>query len=207
MFKGIQKVSLIDFPGRVACTLFTGGCNFRCPWCHNLNLVEPECVGFIPDISEETVKKYLLSRRSKLQGVCITGGEPTLWCDKLLSFLLWCKSEGFETKLDTNGYLPEVLELFVTRKAVDFIAMDIKNTFPKYAATTGMTLIDHSKLLRSIEIIRESGVEHQFRTTVVTGQVDPVEIMSMEALEGETVVFQEYRNVEELLIMEAERRG
>ncbi len=207
MFKGIQKVSLIDFPGRIASTLFTGGCNFRCPWCHNWDLVDPESVARIPSISEDTVRDYLSGRSDKLQGVCVTGGEPTLWGDRLMQFLLWCKSAGYETKLDTNGYLPDVIESFIAAGAVDFIAMDIKNTFPKYADTTGFPGIDHSRIERSISLIRDSGLEHQFRTTVVTGLVDADEIRLMESLTGEPIVLQEYRNIEELLILEAERRG
>lgn len=207
MFKGIQKVSVIDFPGRIASTLFTGGCNFRCPWCHNWDLVDPVTVAGTPELAEDDVKTYLEGRRDKLQGVCVTGGEPTLWGGRLLEFFRWCKSAGFQTKLDTNGYLPSVLEGYLREGVLDFVAMDVKNTFDKYPATVGLENPDVSLVKRSIEIIRASGVEHQFRTTVVTGLVDADEIREMEKVIGDKIVLQEYRPVEELMIEEAERRG
>ncbi len=189
MFKGIQKVSLIDYPGHIATTLFTGGCNFNCLWCHNRILVEKESLSNLPTISEEEIKSFLISRKGKIEGVCITGGEPTLWRDKLSLFMKWCKENGFLVKLDTNGYLPDVLKNYIDNKLVDFIAMDIKNTFEKYSQTVNVTDLDIERIKTSIEIIKNSGLPYQFRTTLVPNLVNRKEI---EEFFGEGIEFQEY---------------
>lgn len=194
MFKGIQKVSLIDYPGFIAATLFTGGCNFRCAWCHNWSLVEPALLSQAPDLSEESVQEFLISRKGKIQGICITGGEPTLWGEKLENFIRWAKKTGFLIKLDTNGYIPEVLKKWLDEKLLDFVAMDIKNVFPKYAETVGLKDIVSENILQSIEWIKKSGVPHQFRTTLVPPHVDREEMEAFaESTLGEAIVFQEYR--------------
>jgi len=126
MFKGIQKTSLIDFPGKIATTLFTGGCNFRCPWCHNLDLVYADRVDRLPDIATSEVLEFLQTRIGKIDGVCVTGGEPTLWGEELLDFFRSTYQMGFENKLDTNGYQPDVLKRFLNSGVVNFVAMDIK---------------------------------------------------------------------------------
>ncbi len=194
MFRGIQKTSLIDYPPYISSTLFTGGCNFRCPWCHNWDLVLPELYEKLPVIKEDEVKDYLVSKKGKIQGVCVTGGEPTLWGERLAGFFDWCRKNGFLTKLDTNGYLPDVLKGYIDRNLLDFIAMDIKNTFPKYKKTTGMTELDIKRIKKSIKIIQDSGVRHQFRTTLVPGLVEENEIKIIEEDLEEEILFQEYRN-------------
>ncbi len=188
MFKGIQKVSIIDYPNHIVTTLFTGGCNFNCFWCHNRSLVESEKLSRLPQISEEEIKSFLISRKGKIEGVCITG-EPTIWGERLATFMEWCKDNDFLVKLDTNGYNPDTLFSYIERKIVDFIAMDIKNTFDKYPETVGLENLDIKRIKRSIEIIKNSGIKHQFRTTVIPNLV---EIDKIESIVGEKLVFQEY---------------
>lgn len=192
MFKGIQKVSLIDFPNHIATTLFTGGCNFNCFWCHNRSLVEPEKLALLPDISEDDIKSFLLSRKGKIEGVCITGGEPTIWGERLANFMQWCKSHNFLVKLDTNGYNPDILESYIKRNLLDFIAMDIKNTFDKYAETVGVKALKIERIKKSIEIIKNSGLEYQFRTTVVPNLVSKEKITEFF---GNHIKLQEYRAI------------
>ncbi|MGC8764872.1 MAG: anaerobic ribonucleoside-triphosphate reductase activating protein [Brevinematia bacterium] len=189
MFKGIQKVSLIDFPGHIATTLFTGGCNFNCQWCHNRPLVEKERLKLLPDIFEEEIKAFLTHRKGKIEGVCITGGEPTIWGERLADFMKWCKENELLVKLDTNGYLPEVLESYIKRGLVDFIAMDIKNNFDKYPMTVNVLNLNIERIKRSIEIIKTSGVKYQFRTTLIPGLVSKEEI---EKSFSEKIYFQQY---------------
>ncbi len=164
LIKGIQKVTLLDYPGRVACTLFTGGCNFRCPFCQNSELVLRS--GEIEGISEAELFEFLAKRRGLLDGVCVTGGEPTLQPD-LPEFMGRIKSLGYCVKLDTNGYEPDILEQLIGAGLVDYIAMDIKSSPEGYARTSGLDSPDLSRLRRSVELIRSSGIEHEFRTTVV----------------------------------------
>lgn len=193
MFKGIQKVSLVDFPGTVCTTLFTGGCNFRCPWCHNWELVEPNSVKSMPELPDGDLKQFLLLRKEKIGAVCVTGGEPTLWGDKLAEFMTWCKDNSFRVKLDTNGYLPHVLEKYIEKNLVDFIAMDLKNIFGRYPRTVDIEDLDVTRIKRSISIIQKSGIKHQFRTTVVPGLVIQDEVREFFSYLREEVVFQEYR--------------
>jgi pyruvate formate lyase activating enzyme len=207
MFKGIQKVTLIDFPGVIAATLFTGGCNFRCPWCHNWGLVDPEIVEKSPELTEEEIETYFRSRAGKIGGVCITGGEPTLQGKYLNPFLFRCKDLGLKVKLDTNGYEPDILKSYIERGLLDYVAMDIKNTYEKYPVTAGLNFVDTARIERSIRIIRDSGIPHHFRTTVVPGIVDPDEISSMAKMIGEPIVLQEFRDTEREMVEEAERRG
>lgn len=193
MFKGIQKVSLIDFPGYIASTLFTGGCNFRCSWCHNWDLVDPEKFHKIPDLAPEEVKDFLSYRKGKIQGVCVTGGEPTIWKEPLTEFLHWCKEEGLKTKLDTNGSRPQAIQYMIEQKVLDFIAMDLKNTFNLYSQTVGLDMVDTDLIRQSIEIIQSSGINHQFRTTLVPGLVDKNMITEFYAFLEEPITFQDYR--------------
>ncbi|MBO7336743.1 MAG: anaerobic ribonucleoside-triphosphate reductase activating protein, partial [Lachnospiraceae bacterium] len=165
IIRGISKLTLLDFPGHIACTVFTGGCNFRCPYCHNAGLVldAPD----YPEIPEDEFFDFLESRKNKLEGVCITGGEPTL-NSGLPEFIKKIKQAGFNVKLDTNGYLPDVLEDLIKSGDLDMIAMDIKNSPEKYALTAGLdeTHFDLEKIKRSVEMIKNSGIAYEFRTTV-----------------------------------------
>ena len=156
-------MTLLDFPGRVACTVFLGGCNFRCPFCHNSELLDGKCQ---PVMDEEALLQFLQKRRGILDGVCITGGEPTLQ-PGLSELLRRIKELGYPVKLDTNGYQPEVLEALVSEGLVDYVAMDIKNGPDAYAATCGLPKMDLSRIERSIRFLAGDGVDHEFRTTVV----------------------------------------
>jgi len=162
---GLSKLTLLDFPGHLACTVFTGACNFRCPFCHNAPLVlAPDSC---PEILEEEFFKFLISRRDKLDGVCITGGEPTLQPD-LPEFIKKIKEFGFLVKLDTNGYRPEVLEDLLRQNLLDMVAMDIKNSKELYALTCGLEKdsFDIHRIEKSISLLLTSGIPHEFRTTV-----------------------------------------
>lgn len=160
---GTEKLTLLDFPGKLACTVFLGGCNFRCPFCHNGGLV---LSSEHSQIDTEDFFSFLKKRQGILEGVCISGGEPLL-CDDLIDFAEKIHSMGFAVKLDTNGYLFERLKTFAESGFCDYIAADIKNTPAKYAQTVGLTAMDTSKILRSIEYIKNSDIPHEFRTTVV----------------------------------------
>ena len=162
---GLQKLTLLDFPGVVACTVFTVGCNLRCPFCHNPALV------FNPDadmrISEDELFAFLRKRQGILDGVAITGGEPLLQSD-IGEFIAKIKSMGYKVKLDTNGTFPDRLEKILSEGNVDYVAMDLKNTFDKYPKTVGIDSFDIELIKKSIRVIQESGVVYEFRTTVVS---------------------------------------
>lgn len=160
---GLQKLSLIDFPGKVSAVVFTQGCNFRCPYCHNRELVIPE--DFKEPLCEREVLNFLFDRRDKLQGVVITGGEPTLQ-KGLIPFLKKVKRFGYAVKIDTNASQPNVLKQIISAHLVDFIAVDIKAPLERYHKLAGVT-VKVDDIVDSINIILESGVEHLFRTTVV----------------------------------------
>lgn len=160
---GLQKCSLIDYPDHVAVVVFTQGCNFRCPYCHNRDLVLPERFG--PPLPEEEVLGFLDSRRRYLDAVVVTGGEPTEQED-LIPFLTKIRAMGFLVKLDTNGSRPAVVQEIIHRRLADFIAMDIKTSWEKYPKAIGVNS-PVEDVRKSVEIIRNSGVAHQFRTTVV----------------------------------------
>lgn len=158
---GYEPSSLVDFPGHVAAVVFTQGCNFRCPWCHNRALVEPEEFG--TTISVEFVMDHLQRRRGKLSGVVVSGGEPTLQPD-LAAFLEGVRTLGYPTKLDTNGSDPDALERLLSRGLVDFVAMDLKAPWERYDEACGVR-VDRIRLKRSLAILRGSGVAHHLRTT------------------------------------------
>lgn len=157
-------MTLLDFPGKVACTVFTGGCNFRCPFCHNALLVTklPEK----PDYSEDEILSFLEKRTGLLDGVAITGGEPLLNPD-IADFIRKIRSMGYAVKLDTNGSFPERLKAIVGEGLVDYVAMDIKNRKEKYAETIGLKNHDLSKIEESVEFLKSGAVDYEFRTTVV----------------------------------------
>lgn len=166
LIHGLSKLTLLDYPEHLACTVFTGACNFRCPFCHNAPLVlAPDSC---PELPEEEFFDFLISRQGKLDGVCITGGEPTLQPD-LTKFISKIKALGFLVKLDTNGYRPEVLEHLLKQNLVDMVAMDIKNSRELYALTSGFedTSFDIHRIEKSISLLLESDIPHEFRTTVV----------------------------------------
>ena len=164
---GMQKLTLLDFPGVVACTLFTAGCNFRCPWCHNAGLVLPEEASDRLLESGE-VLSFLEKRKGVLDGVCITGGEPLLHAE-LPDFLKRVKDLGYRVKLDTNGSFPERLEALVREKLADRVAMDIKNGPSRYAETVGLRNLDLSAVTASKDFLLSDAVDYEFRTTVVRG--------------------------------------
>lgn len=159
---GIQKLTLLDFPGKLACTVFTSGCNFRCPFCHNASLVLP---GMSEHIDESEVFSFLKKREGILEGVCITGGEPCLQSD-LESFIEKVKALGFSVKLDTNGSFPEKLSALLEKGLLDYVAMDIKTSPERYAEVTGVTNKSFfENVKKSVELLKECGIPHEFRTT------------------------------------------
>lgn len=163
-FYGLQKLTLLDFPGKMACTVFTGGCNMRCPFCHNRSLV------FLNEndgeISANEILEYLESRNKVLDGICISGGEPTLHTG-LKDFIKKVKSLGLQVKLDTNGTNFKVLKELIDDHLLDYVAMDIKNCPKKYPETVGFESYDMSEIEKSKDYLLEDHVDYEFRTTVV----------------------------------------
>ncbi len=164
---GIQKLTLLDYPGVVACTVFTAGCNFRCPFCHNAMLVLPEQIDD-ECLTDDEVFGFLKKRRGVLDGVAVTGGEPLLQAD-MPEFLARVKELGYKIKLDTNGSNPELLSEIVKNKLVDRVAMDIKNAPEEYARTIGLKSFDIAPVERSKEMLLRGDIDYEFRTTVVKG--------------------------------------
>jgi len=169
---GLQKFSLIDYPDKVACVVFTQGCNFRCPYCHNPELVKPEM--FLESLNEEEFFDFLKERKGKLDAVVITGGEPTLQYD-LIEFIKKIRDLGFLIKLDTNGSNPGMLKEIIDQKLVNYVAMDIKAPLDKYESIAG-TKTDIKKIKQSIELIKNSGIDYEFRTTVVKNMLSPEDL-------------------------------
>lgn len=171
---GLQKTTLLDYPGHVAATLFTGGCNFRCPFCHNGDLVLNP--GGQAEIPMDEIMAFLKKRQGILDGVCITGGEPTLQ-PELEEFIREVRELGYLIKLDTNGYRPQVLERLLEKDLLDYVAMDIKASKANYARTvgfdrdlpTGDTGFSITPIEESVEILKGSNIDYEFRTTVVKG--------------------------------------
>ena len=166
LISGLQKLTLLDYPGKVACTVFTGGCNFRCPFCHNSALVLPEQLS--QDASADEVLRFLKKRVGVLDGVAVTGGEPLLHPD-MADFLKEVKALGFLVKLDTNGSFPDRLMALVEAGLVDRVAMDIKNAPALYAKTAGLERFDLGGVTRSKDFLLSGAVDYEFRTTVVRG--------------------------------------
>lgn len=164
ILKGLQKLTLLDYPGEIAATVFTGGCNFRCPFCHNASLVLPEKFG--ATLPTEEFFAFLESRKGKLRAVCVSGGEPTMQGD-LREFISRIKEMGFLVKLDTNGTRPEILYGLIEDGLLDYVAMDIKNSRERYGETVGVSDFDISPIEESINILRKGKVPFEFRTTVV----------------------------------------
>lgn len=166
LLKGLQKLTLLDYPGKMACTVFSGGCNFKCPFCHNASLVLGERVKNTPTLDEAEFFAFLEKRKNILEGVCVSGGEPTLSPD-VLSFLNKIRELGFLVKLDSNGYRPDVLRAAIDGGLVDYVAMDIKNSKEKYGLTVGIENFDISPIIESTEILMAGKVDFEFRTTLV----------------------------------------
>lgn len=160
---GLQKTTLLDYPGKVACTLFTPGCNFRCPFCHNAGLV---LGGEGEPLSESEILRFLEKRKGILEGVCVTGGEPLLQAD-IGDFLAEVKALGLSVKLDTNGSFPARLKSLVSAGVVDYVAMDIKNSPAKYARTVGVPNFDLAPVRESVAFLKSGNLPFEFRTTVV----------------------------------------
>ena len=163
---GFQKLTILDYPGKVACIVFTPGCNFRCPFCHNAALVTH--IDKETYIDEEEVLSYLKKRQGILDGVVITGGEPLLQ-DGIEEFIGKIKDLGYAIKLDTNGSFPEKLISLVEKGLVDYVAMDIKNSKAKYMATIGVNNIDMASIEKSVDFLLQNKVDYEFRTTIVDG--------------------------------------
>lgn len=174
---GLNKTTLLDYPGHVACTVFTGGCNFRCPFCHNADLVLAPHTQ--PTLSEDDFWAFLKKRSGILEGVCITGGEPLLQKD-LADFIRRIRSFSLQVKLDTNGYLPEKLQELLDEELLDYVAMDIKSSRKGYAKAAGLNAgtsgetgahpdFDYARIAKSISLLADAGIPYEFRTTVVKG--------------------------------------
>ncbi len=176
VFNGFQKLTLLDFPGKVACTLFTAGCNLRCPFCHNASLVTH--IDNTNIYKKEEIISYLKKRQGILEGVCISGGEPLLQSG-IEEFIKEVKSLGYSVKLDTNGFYPDKLISLVENGLVDYVAMDIKNSYEKYALTTGIENLDLAPLKRSVEFLLSGKVNFEFRTTIVEGLHTEADILDI----------------------------
>ncbi len=165
LIEGLQKLTLLDYPEHIACTVFAHGCNLRCPFCHNAGLVvrPPQNI-----IDMEELSAFLEKRKGILDGVCLTGGEPLLQKDAL-EFMSFIRSFGYKLKLDTNGFYPEILEKAISAGLVDYVAMDIKSSKKGYAAAVGLENIDITPVCKSVELIMDSGIDYEFRTTAVKG--------------------------------------
>lgn len=160
---GLQKLTLLDYPGKTACTVFFGGCNFRCPFCHNSDLLGGTGPG---GLTQEELLAFLKKRQGLLDAVCITGGEPTLQND-LPELIRAIKDLGYLVKLDTNGTRPEVVKALAEEKLIDYVAMDIKNSPGKYSETAGAPHMDLSKLEQTVQFLMSGETDYEFRTTVV----------------------------------------
>ena len=171
--KGWVRTSLIDYPEYIATVLFTGGCNFRCPSCHNADLVLRPAE--MPDLPLDEVWAFLSRRVGLVDGVVVTGGEPTLQ-DGLIPFLRRVRERGLDVKLDTNGYRPDVLAALLDEGLVDYVAMDVKAPPEKYPLLAGYADLDVARLERSVALLQNSAISHEFRTTVVPGLLDEADV-------------------------------
>lgn len=163
---GLMKLTLLDFPETVACTVFTSGCNFRCPFCHNASLVVPERMTEEDHLEEDEFFRFLSKRQGVLDGVCVSGGEPLMW-PAARDFIARIKEMGFKVKLDTNGSYPDRLKEILDEGLLDYVAMDIKSAPESYGRACGLNETPIENVRRSIEILRNSGTPYEFRTTVV----------------------------------------
>lgn len=188
-FSGFIKTSLIDYPDTLASVVYLPKCNFSCSFCHNSDLLDDH----IPDIEQETVFKHLEKRKNIIDGIVVTGGEPTLH-GGLIPFLEKVKTKGVKVKLDTNGYKPLVLKKILENDLVDFVAMDIKNTQEKYLDTVSLKNMEFNKILESIELIKNAGIDYEFRTTLMKEYHSKLDISELgKLIDGsKKFVFQQY---------------
>lgn len=188
-FSGLQKMTLLDYPDTVACIVFTQGCNFRCPYCHNKELLPLE-KGSMP---EAQIWEYLEKRAGILEGICITGGEPLLQTG-LEDFLVRAKDLGYQIKIDTNGSFPDRLNDLIQKNLVDYVAMDLKNSLEQYPETVD-ALIPLGTIIRAMEILRISGITYEFRTTI-TGELHSlagIEMLGQLLIPGDRLYLQRYQ--------------
>ncbi len=176
VFNGLQKLTLLDFPGKTACTVFTAGCDFRCPFCHNASLAVG--IEHCEEFSSQEVLAFLKKRSGVLDGVCITGGEP-LMHRELPGFMREAKELGYLVKLDTNGSFPDRLKAVIDGRLADYVAMDIKASPQKYAEASGLKSLDISPIFESITLLMNSGIEYEFRTTAFKGVHTPDEMRGL----------------------------
>lgn len=160
---GFEKLSMVDFPGHLCCTVFTDGCNFKCPFCQNSDLVKMQN---LREINQDEIFSYLLKRKGVIDSVCVSGGEPTIYPD-LEQFIVKIKSLGFLVKLDTNGTNYEMLKRLIENNLVDYVAMDIKNSLSAYGETAGTNFVDLENIKKSVELLKRNLVDYEFRTTLV----------------------------------------
>jgi pyruvate formate lyase activating enzyme len=193
---GLHKVSLIDYPAKISAVVFTQGCNFRCSYCHNPELVDSRL--FQPCLPENDILDFLSTRVGKLEGVTITGGEPTLQ-ENLVPFIRRIRKLGFNVKLDTNGSHPDLLAEMIGEKLLDFVAMDIKAPLEKYSSVVHVP-VKTDDIRRSIQRVIKSRVPHEFRTTVVASQLEPKDflVISQEIKGAKRYVLQKYQPVKSL---------
>lgn len=184
-FQGIEKISFVDWEGKICTTLFTGSCNFRCPFCHNSKLVD----NLYQSVSEEEIFAHLTERKKVIDGVVVSGGEPTLQ-QELPQFLKKLKYLGFNVKLDTNGTNPTMLKQILDDKLVDYVAMDIKNNFEAYQSITGVKKNFASQVKESLNLLKNSGIDYELRTTLVSEFHNENNISLLaEDLKGEKILF------------------
>lgn len=192
--KAIQKTSLIDYPNKVSCVIFLGGCNFRCGYCHNPDLIKDD----LKSLDEEEVLEFLKKRKKWLDGVVFSGGEPLLKND-IISFIEKVKEVGYMIKIDTNGTNPELLKSLIDKKLIDYVAMDLKNRLNKYEEVVN-TKVDINKVKKSIDIIKNSKISHEFRCTVLPRLHSKEDIKEMTNLiKNDTLFLQQFNNKVKLL--------
>ena len=187
--QGIEKVSMVDFENKICATIFTGGCNFRCPFCHNAQIVNQE----FDKITEEEVLEYLASRKKLLDGVTISGGEPTLQKD-LITFAKKVKNMGYAIKLDTNGTMPQVVEELAKENLLDYVAIDIKNAFAHYNNICGIPFVDTNKIKETLSVLKDYKIPYELRTTLVHGfhTKETIEKMAKDLVDEEHLYLQKF---------------
>ena len=194
LLAGLQKLSLIDYPDKTSCIVFTAGCNFQCPFCHN-----PSTQKKMASMREEEFFYFLEKRKGLLDAVCVSGGEPTIHED-LTFFLARIKNMGFLVKLDTNGTNPGLLKELIENNMIDYVAMDVKAPLEKYSLLAGINADDElkEKIKQSIEIIKTSGIAHEFRTTVAPGLIEEGDVKKIaEMIRGSLFYLQQFKNAPE----------
>jgi len=196
---GLQPVTILDYPQKVAAILFTAGCNMRCPFCHNPDLVIPENIEKSHLLDESELLIYLQKRKKYLDGLVITGGEPTMQSD-IIDFCRKAHEMGYAIKLDTNGLMPEVLEKLLEEKLLDYLAMDLKGPVDKYEKFCGIKA-DCDKINKSIKIVKDSGLPYEFRSTLVKGLHDRDDVAEMaKVIKGAKLYYLQNFNFQDRLV-------